>query len=202
MPDVGTLPTEFVVYVVPGYVVLLAVTYAWAPDFLAAAKEKLGAGQVIGSAVTALLLGIFIHQLSTFFLNVIGWPSFTGIVENFAHSAAARVKIERSLGFPVSDAADAYFYGRILVGERAPHAAESATRLLQLANVCQNMIVAVLIAAWPIGHGLERRGWKRSLRFSVAFGVAVALVVVFFYGLRLYWTAAIWRILRAVLLFS
>lgn len=202
MPDVATLPTDFLVYVVPGYVILLAVAYAWAPEVLMAAKERLGAGQVIGSAVTALLLGIFIHQVSTFLLNAIGWPSFTAIVENFAHSAAARMKIEEIVGFRVNDAADAYFYGRILVGEKAPHTAESAARLLQLANVCQNMILAVLLAAWPIGHGMRRRKWNRLPRFVVAFGGAFALALVFLYGLRLYWTAAIWRILRAVLLFS
>ena len=204
MPDIATSQLDFLVYVVPGYVLLLAAVYTWLPERFMAAREHLGAGEVLASVMAALLVGIFIHQMATFALNladdIFGWPTYHRIVLRFAHVQQVRAKLAARLGFSPADVADCYFYGRILVAEQAPRTAESAERLLRLANVCQNMLLAVPLAAVFVTFSRPLRGKSRWLRLGAPLTLAAALDAVFFYGLVMYWTAATWRILRAALL--
>jgi hypothetical protein len=206
MPDSGSAGLAFIVYVVPGYVVLLAVVYTWLPKHFAAAKEHLGAGEVLASVIGALLIGLFIHQVATFAVNGIDnhsvWPTYGSIVRRFAHVDQVRAKLSKLLGFVPADMADCYFYGRVLISEKAPRVAESSDRLLLLANVCQNMIFALPLAAVVLSFSERLRRKRWVWRFVVPFVIALAIDIVFFYGLVVYWTAAIWRTLRAMLLLT
>lgn len=204
MPDLASSQLDFLVYVIPGYVLLLAAVYTWLPERFTAARDHLGAGEVLGSAVAALLIGIFIHQIATSALNLaddlFGWPTYNRIVQRFAHVEQVRAKLKARLGFAPTDVADCYFYGRVLVAEQAPRTAESAERLLRLANVCQNMLLAVPLAAIVVSFSRPLRTRKWWLRFGIPLALSAAIDAVFFYGLIMYWTAAAWRVLRATLL--
>src|SRR5687768_10308428 len=103
MPDIGSSQLDLIVYIVPGYVVLLSIVYTLAPQRLAAQRERLGAGEVLGSLIGALLIGIFIHQIATFAFNLLdnwfAWPTYAGIVKRFKHVDQVRTKVARLLGF-------------------------------------------------------------------------------------------------------
>ena len=64
MPDAITSQIDIVIYLVPGYLVLLAAVFAHAPDRIRATREKLGAGEILASVIAALLLGIAIHRIA------------------------------------------------------------------------------------------------------------------------------------------
>lgn len=168
MSDFGLWQTDVFVYVVPGYVLLLALIYAQYPDRLRLTKEKLGVGEVLASILAALLIGVVIHQASTFALSVVqqlaAWPTFEAIARDFDEEPLVRQRLARRLAAPLQDGGDSYLYARALIAKEAPSIADANERLLRLANVCQNMVLALVLASAVIGVSPHVRATKLRYR--------------------------------------
>lgn len=202
MPDLAASQLDFATYLVPGYVVLLAAVLAFAPQRMRATRDRLGAGEIVASVILAFLLGLTVHRVAAAvpYASRIanGEQMLVGIVNRFQHSQAVREKISAQLGFAPSELVDSYYYGRVLIDEKAPRTAAVAERLTALALLCRNMLVAIPIAALLIGVALRHKSRRWLLWFSVG-GSALLLEGFFLQGFQAYWSAAVWRVLRGVL---
>lgn len=202
MGDLAALQLDYATYLVPGYVVLLAAVYSFMPDRLRATREKLGLGEVLASVILALLIGLTVHRLGA----VVPYASrlihheqmLVGIVNRFEHAQAVRATINKQLGFQPAELVDCYYYGRVLLDERAPHTAQIADRLTALALLCRNMLIAIPIGALCLSPRVCR-GKRRWMSIGARVAVAIVLELFFLQGFRAYWSASVWRVLRGVL---
>jgi hypothetical protein len=207
MPDGVVTQSDISTYLVPGYVVLLAILYSFAPPLLRLDQQKLGAGVVLASLIAALLIGVAVHRVSASLLvinRVIYRESaLSGIVRRFEHLPKVRANLTKHLGFEARNAVDAYYYGKIIVDERLPRTAESAERLMNMALLCRNMLLAIPIAACALLIHERRRPRPRRMRVIAGIGsAAVILEYLFLKGFLSYWSASVWRILRALVTLS
>lgn len=207
MPDGVVTQSDIATYLVPGYVVLLAVLYSYASHLLRLDQQKLGAGAVLASLIAALLIGVAVHRVSASLLVVdrviYRESALSGIVRRFEHLPRVQTNLKKHLGFEARDAVDAYYYGKILVDERLPRTAESAERLMSMALLCRNMLLAIPIAAFALLAHERRRSRPHGLRIMVGISfAAVVLEYLFLKGFLSYWSASVWRILRALVTLS
>jgi hypothetical protein len=204
MPDSLASQLDIAAYLVPGYLVLLSLLYAYEPTRLRVQRQKLGAGEILASILAALLIGVALHRISGFALSaseaILRQKILVATVERFESLPAVQAKVIEHLGFTPPHLVDSYFYGRILVDERAPRTAVAAERLMSMALLCRNMLIAIPLA----GAILVSRLFKESNHKVVAIAAtaAGALILEFFFlkGYQSYLSASVWRILRAVLL--
>ncbi|HEV7766645.1 MAG TPA: hypothetical protein VGQ76_16715 [Thermoanaerobaculia bacterium] len=185
----------------------MAVLYSYASHLLRVDQQKLGAGVVLASMIAALLIGVAVHRVSASLLvinRVIYRESaLSGIVRRFEYLPTVHANLKKHLGFEARDAVDAYYYGKILVDERLPRTAESADRLMSMALLCRNMLLAIPIAAGALLAHERRR--KRPHGRRVMAGILFAAVILeylFLKGFLSYWSASVWRILRALVTLS
>jgi hypothetical protein len=184
-------------------VILLAVLYSYAPSLLRLDHQRLGAGAVLASIIAALLLGVAVHRFSASLLVInrvlYRESALTGIVRRFEHLPMVQAKVAKYLRFYPKDAVDAYYYGKLLVDEKMPRTADAAERLMSMAVLCRNMLVAIPIAFVAL---MRRNGSDgRTKRLSATIGLAIGALffeALFLRGFLSYWSASVWRILRAV----
>lgn len=205
MVDSIAAQSDLLIYLVPGYLVLLAILFAHSPSVLRLDEKRLGAGAVLASVIVAMLLGVALHRVSASLLviNRIVYqePALTGIVRRFEHLPRVQAAVAKHLSFNPRDAVDAYYYGKLLVDEKMPRSGEDANRLMSMALLCRNMLVAIPIAFAALARRKTTHGEARSARLTFSLGLgAVVFEFLFLKGFLAYWSASVWRVLRATAL--
>jgi hypothetical protein len=206
LPDTIASPFDVLVYLVPGGLVLLALIYRYAPDRISKAQGRLGLGEVVIGFMAALLLGIVTLRVSEKGLDVSQFiyheSALDGIIRRFPDLPTVASTLDARLGLRNADVGWYYQYARVIVEEKAPRSAEAAERLYSLALLCRNMLVCLPVAFVIVGSRLANNSHRRWRVVGLAAGLAMFLEYLFTKAFLAYWAAAVWKILRAYIVWQ
>jgi hypothetical protein len=195
---------DFVIYLLPGLLLVLSAIYRFAPDRLRHPEAKLGLGELALVLAGAYLVGMVTFRLSdeiVYLLDVYyGENPMVGIIQRFPELGRVSSSLQQQLGINTDNPVTSYRYAAAIVLEKSPHSAEAAERLMALGHLFRNLLICMPIALLLLSQPLWRRfRWK-----GIAAAVACASILeyLFLKTFLEFWSSGIWKYLRAYLVWS
>jgi len=190
--------TDLFVYFVPGAALLATVIYAFAPNWLKRGEQKVGLGEAALALLLTFLLGVVLFRVSEFVIWPFSWLLRRGVLEgviaDFPDSQGLCAGLSSKLQIDFKTNIDCYRFASQLVHDRAPRSAETAERLLAFSLMARSLLLGV-----PVAAGVLIWRFRRSRWWAVASVLATGLILEALFAkiFLVYWSAAVWRVLRS-----
>ena len=125
-----------------------------------------------------------------------GLPRLSTFVESFVNYGEAKARLERILGFQVSNSIDVYLYAKSVVAQVAPSEAVVADRFIHLSQLSRSLVASMPVIGLASVVYLRRKGtnWRYVLLCVV---LTIGLMLVFIRSWMVFKAAGVLTILRA-----
>ena len=199
---------DTLVYVIPGFFVVIALLFCFFPDKLDITSEKLGFGLLSFILISAYLIGLIGHRLSGQIIYPLsfyfGESILDGIIKEFPDIDIVRSSMDKKLGIESLGDVSYYRYATQVVAEKLPKTADVAEKMLAMSTMSRNLILCIPISALLIVRPLINKV-SPARRLFVLIAGAVVLIFIEYVLIRSFlsfWSSSVWEILMGYVLWD